>query len=104
MIHTQTIIVPTLFDETTAPKIDGKDVRIAAQLAKQKLDTELAKGWRIVHCNSIIYMDVAYMHYILERDDEISYPEQLLRDIVASEGEVREHMIEEAAAYVGFKE
>ena len=103
MIHTQTILVPTLFDETTAPKIDNKDILVMAKNAKNTLDIALASGWRIVQCNPITYMNVVHIHYVLELDDKVSYPEQLLRDIVGSEGEVREHLLEEAAAYVGFR-
>lgn len=104
MIQTRTILVPSLFDETTAPTIDGEDIKSVAQKAKNALDTALSSGWRIVQCNPIIYMNVVHSHYVLERDNEVSYPEQLLRDIVASAGEVREHLLAEAAAYVGFKQ
>lgn len=79
MIHTQTILVPSLFDESKVLRLNEERIEDLARSAKQRLNDALSKGWRITHFTAFTYESVEYFHYVLERQTEdVTYPKQLV--------------------------
>lgn len=71
-MDTVLITVPTIWDANKTNKHNGDDVAIAAVKEQKELRNCLDAGFTVKATTSLVFNDVAYIHYVLERESKES--------------------------------
>lgn len=70
-MDTVLISVPTVWDGNTNTKQDGVDIGTEALKEKEEMRNYLDAGFTVKATTSFVFNNVAYIHYVLERESKV---------------------------------